>query len=253
MKTFIENTKKLIKQNINIIITIIAIIVILIGIFFLSKLGEDKYFREISYNENTITASSNDFILFVSKEDSDTISSVKELAENESLKFKYIYTENLTEEQKEEILGDNTSTFYYGNEEFNNKLTAASVKQFLIDEEVLEPQYIEITMEDYQELMKEDYFVVVIGKTGCSFCSKYQPVMNKIVEEYDVKMYYVDIAKLTNDDYNTLISTTTYFDENEWGTPLTLVFKNGEYYNAFSGYAEKSTIVNFLESVGAIN
>lgn len=249
-----ETLKNFFKKYCNLIITILVIIVVIVGIFFLSKLGEDKYFKEISYEDyNTSSKNNSDtFVYFGSKEDTETFEMVKQFANDNSLKFRYIYTDELTDEQKDEVLGDNENVLYYGDNSYEGVFTSANIQQFLIDEGVLPKTFVTISMDDYVELMKEDYFVVVIGRTGCGFCSKYQPVMNEIIKSYDIDMYYVDIAYFDEGDYNTLINSSKYLKENEWGTPTTLVFKKGKFVEAFSGYAEKSTIVDFLKSTGVI-
>ena len=111
-----ETLKKFFKKYCNLIITILVIIVVIVGIFFLSKLGEDKYFKEWSY-ENYSTSSKNNsdtFVYFGSKEDAETFEMLKQFANDNSLKFRYIYTDELTDEQKEEVLGDNDKILSYG-------------------------------------------------------------------------------------------------------------------------------------------
>jgi len=252
MKTFIEKIKDFFKKNSKTLLILLGVAVAITGIFFLSNLGKDKYFKEMTYEQYT-TLSSNNFVYFGSTKDYATLDALKSFAEEHELKFKYVYTDNLTDEQKEELIGKEDNAFYYGEEGIVGGITEATVQQFLIDQDVLPQTYLDITMDDYVKLMKEDTFVVVIGRTGCGFCDKYKPVMNEIIDEYDTMMYYVDIAYFGEDDYTTLTNSASYLSENEWGTPLTLVFKKGKFVEAFSGYAEKPTIVNFLKEAGAIN
>lgn len=253
MKTFIEKLKNFFKKNCKVIITLLVVVVAIVGIFFLSKLGEDKYFKEISYEQYENLKNEDIFVYFGSTEDYATLSALESFANDHELKFKYVYTDKLTNEQKEKSIGEEDNAFYYGKDGIIGGITEATVQQFLIDQDVLPQTYLDITMDDYVKLMKEDTFVVVIGRTGCGFCDKYKPVMNEIIDEYDTMMYYVDIAYFNEDDYTTLTNSASYLSENEWGTPLTLVFKKGKFAEAFSGYAEKPTIVNFLKDAGAIN
>ena len=99
------------KKYQSLIITIFVAVLIIFGVFFLSKLGEDKYFKEVSYGDYK-TSNWNDTYVYVgSKEDKDTLNYMRSIAEDNSLKFKYIYTENLTDEEKEELLGDKENVF----------------------------------------------------------------------------------------------------------------------------------------------
>lgn len=189
-----------------------------------------------------------------SKKDTASFEAMKEFANNNSLKFRYIYAEDLTDEQREKLLKDkNNNALYFDDKVYNGSFTGAAVKEYLMEEEVIDKAYVEITMADYTRLLKEkEYFVAVIGRTGCSFCSKYQPVMNEIIKSTNLMMYYVDISKFADEDHTTLIESASYLKETNWGTPTTLVFKKGKFVEAFSGYAEKEEIMKFLKSTGAV-
>ena len=74
------------------------------------------------------------------------------------------------------------------------------------------------------------------------------------MQKYNIVFYYVDIAEFSNDDYNTLFDSAAYFKENEdnWGTPTTIVFKDGEQVSVQGGYTDEETFVNFLKEADVL-
>ena len=89
-----------------------------------------------------------------------------------------------------------------------------------------EKTYIEIT---YQELVEKieskEKFVLFIGKQDCSHCQKYKSTINKVVEEYDVEIFHIDISKITTEELAYINSRFPFT-----GTPTTIVIENGKEY-----------------------
>lgn len=75
------------------------------------------------------------------------------------------------------------------------------------------------------KLDKQEDFVLFIGSEQCSHCQKYKKTINRVVEDYKIKVYYIDILKLTEEE-NAYISAHFPYS----GTPTTLVIKNGIEY-----------------------
>ena len=80
----------------------------------------------------------------------------------------------------------------------------------------------------YNELIEKvenkESFVLCISATECSHCQEYKPKLKKIANNYDIKIYYIDIDKINDDDYETF-KTRFSFDGS---TPITIFFKEGE-------------------------
>ena len=68
MKTFIEKIKDFFKKNSKTLLILLGVAVAITGIFFLSNLGQDKYFKEMTYEQYT-TSSNNNFVYFGSEKD----------------------------------------------------------------------------------------------------------------------------------------------------------------------------------------
>lgn len=79
---------------------------------------------------------------------------------------------------------------------------------------------------NYNELMnkieqKED-FILMIGSSQCSHCSAFKKTLEKVIENYQIKIYYINIYNLTDEEDKEL-SKHFYFS----GTPTTVFVENG--------------------------
>ncbi|MDD2435438.1 MAG: thioredoxin family protein [Bacilli bacterium] len=91
-------------------------------------------------------------------------------------------------------------------------------------------------------------FILVIGQTGCGYCTKYLSVLNQLVNENNVEVNYLDVQKITDQDYKDLIASIDYFkNSSRWGTPLTLIINNKKTIDYISGYVEIESLKEFLK------
>lgn len=84
--------------------------------------------------------------------------------------------------------------------------------------------YKEITYDEFKSKIenKED-FILFIGSETCSACSAYKFTVNKIVENYHLKINYIDISKLSDSELGELKSVVNFN-----GTPTTAFITNGK-------------------------
>ena len=68
---------------------------------------------------------------------------------------------------------------------------------------------------------KED-FILFIGSSECSHCQSYKPKLNAVIKVNQIKVYYIDIMKLTEKQDELLESYVSYK-----GTPYTVFIENG--------------------------
>lgn len=96
----------------------------------------------------------------------------------------------------------------------------------------------------YEEKIKNgDNFIIVIERTGCSYCEMYMPVLEEVAPVYSIPIYYIDTADLTEDEYNALEESNSYLKRNQWGTPTTLLMSGSTVVDSLSGYVEKDRFV----------
>lgn len=92
-----------------------------------------------------------------------------------------------------------------------------------------------ITYTEYENLQKnyKDAIVVVV-REGCSWCEKYEEVVEEIADYYKTPVYYYE------SDGKISIS----------GTPTTIIIKNGYIVDTIEGYKEYSAVADILDELG---
>ncbi len=111
------------------------------------------------------------------------------------------------------------------------------------------PYLTELSYNEWKALYdKGERFVFTVVQTTCGYCKMFKPVLNKIAQEHDVPIYYVDVLTLSDQDFESFMNTVTYFKENErWGTPLTLIYEDKQEIDVLNGYVEEEEVLAFLE------
>lgn len=108
------------------------------------------------------------------------------------------------------------------------------------------------------------YTILVVGKEGCSWCTRYQPVINNVVKDYNVDIHYIDKTKYSESDFkkykdlaleikakctNDGVATTT---KTFGDYPLTLITKNGKSVDCLMGYESEETVIELLRKYNII-
>ena len=81
----------------------------------------------------------------------------------------------------------------------------------------------------YTELVEKidsnEMFVLFIGSKKCSHCTTYKNTLNRVVSDYQIYVYYIDVSTLTSEEYAYINAHFPFT-----GTPTTLVIKDGKEY-----------------------
>lgn len=88
--------------------------------------------------------------------------------------------------------------------------------------------------------------LVLIGRSGCSWCQLYQPVLDFWADYYEFDYTYVDTDELTSSVFNKLLKDIN-IDGDDFGTPLTLVVKEGQVVDSINGYVDETKLFEFLK------
>lgn len=108
--------------------------------------------------------------------------------------------------------------------------------------------FIDITYTEYEEKIdSEKPFMVVIVNDGCGYCEMYIPVIEEVASEYNLPIYKLNLANITNDEYSKLMNSNSYLKREKWGTPTTLLMQGSQVIDSIGGYTEKDSVVDFLE------
>ncbi len=88
----------------------------------------------------------------------------------------------------------------------------------------------------YKKVVKsDDAGILVLGQTTCGHCAKVKPILSKISKEKNIVVNYLDLTKLSQEEREKLSKYLPFLDEIDWGTPLTLIVKNGEVLDYVNG------------------
>ena len=198
------------------------------------------------------------------------------LSEDYDFKYDYVNTDNLTSKGLSTLLAklnideDNFGTPYLSITK-NGKVIAEqsgyvdreTLFDFLQENEVIskdaeyKSEYPNLTMIDFEEykdiLASGEKEVIVFGQTGCTYCEQTKPVLDEIAENDGVKINYLNLTNITEDEYTELMESLDYLKELEsFGTPLTLIVEDNEVIAHQDGYAEASVFENLFKNNGII-
>ena len=94
------------------------------------------------------------------------------------------------------------------------------------------------------KMNNKDTFILYIGNKNCHNCTSYEPVLKKVLNDYNITVYKLDNSKLSDDEFKEF---SKYFSIQ--GTPTILFVNNGEEETTINrivgNTSEKSTIERF--------
>lgn len=93
-------------------------------------------------------------------------------------------------------------------------------------------------------------FAFVIGSKTCSACQQYQKTMEKVIKEYQIPVYFIDVSELSQEDHAKLYSNYVY-----QYTPTTVFIKEGKEqttYDRIVGAASYGDVVKALKKYSII-
>lgn len=83
--------------------------------------------------------------------------------------------------------------------------------------------YKEITYSELEGLIDSgDKFILFIGSNSCSHCTVFKVAVNEVVSDYKVIVNYIDVSKLSDEEYAYLNSHLSFS-----GTPTTVLIDSG--------------------------
>lgn len=80
----------------------------------------------------------------------------------------------------------------------------------------------------YNEILEKvnnkDDFILCVSASECTHCNSYKPKLKKISNDYNIKIYYTDVDKFSDSDYDKFKEKFSF----DGSTPTTIFFKDGE-------------------------
>lgn len=133
-----------------------------------------------------------------------------------------------------------------------SKVLAAVIVAIMVISGCSKEEHIkEISLDEFKEkIANKETFAVYVGNKGCSHCVSYRPVLEKVLEDYDITIYHIDNSKLDNKEY---AEFRTYI--NISGTPTVAFITDGEEettLNRIVGEVSRQTTIDRFKSNGYI-
>ena len=105
----------------------------------------------------------------------------------------------------------------------------------------------EITYAEYEKKVSNgEAFIVVIERTGCSYCQQYMPLVEEVAKEKKIAINYLNTDNMSQEEVNKLSTTNKYLKRNDWGTPTTLFMLGDRVVDSIGGYVEKDKFLEFI-------
>jgi len=118
-----------------------------------------------------------------------------------------------------------------------------------------------INYSEYKDLIRNNETnIIVIGQTGCSHCTAFKPALNSVAGDYKLTINYLNLAELTQEENQNFFESLEkiqyndpeFLEDGSFGTPLTLIVKNGKVYDYISGQRTISQLVREFTKAGLI-
>lgn len=111
--------------------------------------------------------------------------------------------------------------------------------------------YEEINYEEFkQKIENKESFALFVGSHDCTHCDDYKVTLNRLVSEYQIVVYYIDIANMKTDEYSEFKTKINFSS-----TPTTVFIKDGAeetVYNRIVGALPYSKVVKKFTKAGYI-
>ena len=105
----------------------------------------------------------------------------------------------------------------------------------------------EIDFLEYKNMLNSgSNFILYVKQDGCSHCMNFTPTVEKVVKEYDVNLYCINLTYI-GEYYSDFIELT-----NVEGTPTIIMYKNKKEVDRFSGGKTESFLVSSFKDNGYI-
>lgn len=121
------------------------------------------------------------------------------------------------------------------------------------------------TADEYiKKVNSKKYTIAVFGKSDCTYCDLYLPVINTIAKDYNLDIYYFDKDTYDEDEYEEIMEldftipakcTTTGYSttmSQSFPKPMTIITKGGEFVDCIRGYVTENDVLKVFKEYGIV-
>ena len=103
----------------------------------------------------------------------------------------------------------------------------------------------------WKQDLRSSEAITVLGTSTCSACKSYKPVLDEIAAEYNLKIYFFETDKISEEEIEILENTYKLVDFNGF-VPFTFYVRNNKYIKGFVGSFTKDGIISKLKTLKVI-
>lgn len=111
--------------------------------------------------------------------------------------------------------------------------------------------YTEITYDEFkQKIENKETFPLFVGSHECSHCDDYKITLNKFIYDYQVEVFYIDIANMKKEELNEFLTVVNFSS-----TPTTAFIIDGKeknVYNRIIGALPYSKVLAKFQKMGYV-
>ena len=91
-----------------------------------------------------------------------------------------------------------------------------------------------------------DTKIIFVGSLTCPHCTAIKPVINGVVKDLNVTVYYLELSTMTDEENNEYYSINEFLKNNN-SIPLVMAVKNNEVIDSFVGEKDSKDVEEFLK------
>lgn len=91
-----------------------------------------------------------------------------------------------------------------------------------------------------------DTKIIFVGSLTCPHCIAIKPVINSVVKDLNVTVYYLELSTMTDEENNEYYSINEFLKNNN-SIPLVMAVKNNEVIDSFVGEKDSKDVEEFLK------
>ena len=91
-----------------------------------------------------------------------------------------------------------------------------------------------------------DTKIIFVGSLTCPHCTAIKPVINSVVKDLKVTVYYLELSTMTDEENNEYYSINEFLKNNN-SIPLVMAVKNNEVIDSFVGEKDSKDVEEFLK------
>lgn len=114
----------------------------------------------------------------------------------------------------------------------------------------------EIGMTEFTTLLNGDEpSIIYIARPGCTFCQRQKPIVQALATQYNLVFHYLNTDNLSSSEMSSIFKLDEKLfgeDGSEFGTPTTLIVKQGKIVDSVVGLTQSDEFVTFLTNNGLI-